>query len=87
MAHQESSASPFDAPFVFSADGFKSLYFTLDQLQSRMCSTRPTQLEVDYTRTMMGFLMFDPCPVNIAMIGLGGARCSSFVIGTCLTPD
>lgn len=78
MAHPESGASEFDAPFVFSADGSKSLYFTLDQLQSRMCSGRPTQLEVDYTRTMMGFLMFDSHPASIAMIGLGGGSLLKF---------
>ena len=73
-----SGASEFDAPFVFSANGSKSLYFTLDQLQSRMCSEQPTQLDVDYTRTMMGFLMFDSHPVNIAMIGLGGGSLLKF---------
>ena len=78
MAHTESGASEFDAPFVFSANGSKSLYFTLDQLQSRMCSEQPTQLDVDYTRTMMGFLMFDSHPVNIAMIGLGGGSLLKF---------
>ncbi|MDO8449861.1 MAG: transferase [Rhodoferax sp.] len=78
MAHTESGASEFDAPFVFSADGKKSLYFTLDQLQSRMCSGQPAQLEVDYTRTMMGFLMFDSHPASIAMIGLGGGSLLKF---------
>lgn len=78
MAHTESGESAFDAPFVFTADGTKSLYFTLDQLQSRMCSARPTHLDVDYTRTMMGFLMFDSQPVNIAMIGLGGGSLLKF---------
>jgi len=67
-----------DAPFVFSADGHKSLYFTLDQLQSRMCSAHPNQLEVDYTRTMMGFLLFNRRPASIAMIGLGGGSLLKF---------
>ena len=78
LGQQESSASAFDVPYVFSADGSKSLYFTLDQLQSRMNSAHPTQLDVDYTRTMMGFLMFGGCPVNIAMIGLGGGSLLKF---------
>ena len=78
MTDTESGASGFDAPFVFSADGSKSLYFTFDALQSRMSSARPTQLDVDYTRTMMGFLMFDSHPVNIAMIGLGGGSLLKF---------
>ncbi|WP_394756210.1 transferase [Rhodoferax sp.] len=71
-------ASACDAPFVFSADGHKSLYFTLDQLQSRMCSAHPNQLDVDYTRTMMGFLLFNSRPVRLAMIGLGGGSLLKF---------
>jgi spermidine synthase len=63
---------------VFSADGIKSLYFTLDQLQSRMRCDQPTQLDVDYTRTMMGFLMFNPRPAHIALIGLGGGSLLKF---------
>lgn len=78
MAHAKSGAPEFDAPFVFSADGKKSLYFTLDQLQSRMSSGQPAQLEVGYTRTMMGFLMFDSHPASIAMIGLGGGSLLKF---------
>jgi spermidine synthase len=68
----------FDAPFVFFADGIKSLYFTFDQLQSRMNTVQPNRLEVDYTRTMMGFLLFDSQPVNMAMIGLGGGSLLKF---------
>ncbi len=74
----EKGAVDCDAPFVFSADGYKSLYFTLDQLQSRMKSGCPSELEVDYTRTMMGFLLFNQHPVNIAMIGLGGGSLLKF---------
>lgn len=78
MADTPVEASAFDSPFVFSADGHKSLYFTLDQLQSRMCSAHPDQLEVDYTRTMMGFLLFNSRPARIAMIGLGGGSLLKF---------
>jgi spermidine synthase len=74
----ESGASGFDAPFVFTADGSKSLYFTFDALQSRMSSEHPAQLDVDYTRTMMGFLLFDSSPASIAMIGLGGGSLLKF---------
>jgi spermidine synthase len=78
MANTESGASEFDAPFVFSAEGSKSLYFSFDALQSRMSSAHPEQLDMDYTRTMMGFLIFDSSPVNIAMIGLGGGSLLKF---------
>lgn len=66
------------APYVFSAGGTKALYFTLDQLQSRMSTARPDDLDVDYTRTMMGFLMFNRAPAHIAMIGLGGGSLVKF---------
>lgn len=65
-------------PFVLDNGTTKSLYFTLDQLQSRMCSAQPTQLAVDYTRTMMGFLLFDSRPAHIGMIGLGGGSLLKF---------
>ena len=68
----------FDEPYVFAADGITSLYFTFDQLQSRMRSANPTQLDVDYTRTMMGFLMFNHQPDHIAMLGLGGGSLLKF---------
>lgn len=78
MSKPQVDASARDAPFVFSADGHKSLYFTLDQLQSRMCSAHPNQLEVDYTRTMMGFLLLNSRPARLAMIGLGGGSLLKF---------
>ncbi|MES2282445.1 MAG: fused MFS/spermidine synthase [Pseudomonadota bacterium] len=65
-------------PFVRDDAGNKSLYFSLDELQSRMDSRKPWLLEVDYTRTMMGFLMFKPAPVHIGMIGLGGGSLAKF---------
>jgi spermidine synthase len=65
-------------PFVFTASGIKALYFKLDQLQSRMSSARPDHLDVDYTRTMMGFLLFNRSPARIAIIGLGGGSLAKF---------
>ncbi len=65
-------------PFVRDEAGTKSLYFSLDELQSRMDSRKPCQLEVDYTRTMMGFLMFRHAPLQIGMVGLGGGSLAKF---------
>jgi len=78
LAEAMPDAAGSERPFVFSADGSKSLYFTLDQLQSRMRDSHPTDLDVDYTRTMMGFLMFERHPRKIAMIGLGGGSLLKF---------
>lgn len=65
-------------PFVQEDDAGKSLHFTLGELQSRMLTRWPWRLEVDYTRTMMGFLLFKPAPSHIGMIGLGGGSLAKF---------
>ncbi len=59
-------------PFVYEALDAKTLYFSISAIQSRMQLRRPDALALDYTRTMMGFLMFKPLPDHIAMVGLGG---------------
>ena len=68
----------FVQPFVRNDGAAKSLHFTLGELQSRMLTRMPWRLEVDYTRTMMGFLLFRPAPVHIGMIGLGGGSLAKF---------
>ena len=65
-------------PFVQNDSTGKSLHFTLGELQSRMLSSAPWQLDLDYTRTMMGFLLFNPAPAHIGMIGLGGGSLVKF---------
>lgn len=65
-------------PFVLDDGASKSLHFTLGELQSRMRLDNPCGLEVDYTRTMMGFLLFNPSPAHIGMIGLGGGSIAKF---------
>lgn len=68
----------FDAPFIRLERGAKSLHFTLGEVQSRMRLDRPDALQIDYTRTMMGFLLLVPQPRHIAMIGLGGGSLVKF---------
>ena len=65
-------------PFVREDGASKSLHFTLGELQSRMLTRQPWRLDVDYTRTMMGFLLFQPAPAHIGMIGLGGGSLAKF---------
>ena len=65
-------------PFVRNDGAGKSLHFTLGELQSRMLTAKPWQLQLDYTRTMMGFLLFHPAPARIGMIGLGGGSIAKF---------
>lgn len=68
----------FDSPFVVEEDGVRSLHFTRGEVQSSMRAGRPDELELDYTRTMMGFLLLNPQPRAIGMIGLGGGSLAKF---------
>lgn len=68
----------FDSPFVVDEGGVRSLHFTRGEVQSSMRAGRPDELELDYTRTMMGFLLLNPRPRAIGMIGLGGGSLAKF---------
>lgn len=49
-----------------------SLSFESSLIQSCMRLDAPDELVLDYTRAMMGFLLLNPAPQAILMIGLGG---------------
>lgn len=51
---------------------YLTLQFTRDEAQSRMLRGKPDALLVDYTRTMLAPLLFNPAPARIGMVGLGG---------------
>lgn len=59
-------------PFVCREGREIGLHFTDDIVQSYVNLDEPNKLELGYTRTLMGFLLFVPAPKTIAMIGLGG---------------
>jgi spermidine synthase len=63
---------------VFELGGAKALHFSICEVQSRMLVDDPWALDLEYTRTMMGFLLFKPQPRRIAMIGLGGGSLAKF---------
>jgi spermidine synthase len=65
-------------PFVYESLSSKALHFSIGEIQSRMKLTDPCALDLEYTRTMMGFLMFKPEPATVAMIGLGGGSMAKF---------
>jgi spermidine synthase len=44
----------------------------MGSVQSQMKLGQPNLLMLDYTRSMMGFLLFNHCPKHIGTIGLGG---------------
>lgn len=60
--------------------GVRSLHIGSDTIQSSMRVSRPYDLELSYTRSMMAFLLFVPEPREILMIGLGGGSLAKFVV-------
>jgi spermidine synthase len=71
-------ARPIVQDVVEGAARTRTLHFASWELQSRMRIDAPDVLDVEYTRTMMGFLLFNAQPQSIAMIGLGGGSLAKF---------
>lgn len=64
---------------VSEVDGIRSLHVGGDAIQSAMRIDDPFGLALDYTRCMMAFLLFQPQPRDVLMIGLGGGSLAKFV--------
>lgn len=69
-----------DEPFLSRRNGKLSLHFDHLATQSQMRLDAPDALALGYTRTMMGFLLFNPAPRHIAMIGLGGGSLAKYCL-------
>jgi len=65
-------------PFIVETEHERRLHFTLGSSQSRMLIASPNVLVDSYTRKMMAFLLFNPAPTRILMIGLGGGSLAKF---------
>jgi spermidine synthase len=67
------------APLVRQDADARTLQFEgYAAVQSRMSLLNPYALDLEYTRMMMGFLLFNSAPERIAMIGLGGGSLPKF---------
>jgi spermidine synthase len=65
-------------PYIIENDFERRLHFTHHATQSAMLLNDPTALVTAYTRKMMSFLLFNPKPKHIVMIGLGGGSLAKF---------
>ena len=65
-------------PFVLTSADYMTLHFSVRGTQSQMDTRRPDALDLEYTRMMMGFLLFRPAPARILMLGLGGGSLAKF---------
>ncbi len=59
-------------------DGVRCLRFNEGAVQSSMRVSAPFELDLSYTRTMMGFLLFNAEPRHILLVSLGGGSLSKY---------
>ena len=64
---------------VSEEDGVRYLHQGGDNIQSAMRIDAPFDLELDYTRTMLAFLLFVPRPRDVLFLGLGGGSLPKFL--------
>lgn len=65
-------------PYLTERDGILSLQFNDCSTQSEMSIDDPDELVIPYTRAIMNFLLLEPSPRHIAMIGLGGGSLAKY---------
>jgi len=65
--------------YVSERHGVRQLHIGSDTVQSAMRIARPYDLELAYTRSMMGFLLFRPVPRRVLFVGLGGGSLAKFI--------
>lgn len=69
---------PEAVPYVVDEDGLRRLHYAPDCVQSTMSLADPYALELRYTREMTAFLLFDPAPQDLVILGLGGGSLAKF---------
>lgn len=65
-------------PYIFETPYERRLHFTQDATQSAMSLLEPDSLIAPYTRKMMAFLLLNPNPRHVVMVGLGGGSLAKF---------
>ena len=68
-----------ESVYISEKFGVRSLHIGSDTIQSAMRIANPNDLEVAYTRSMMAFLLFNPDPREVLMVGLGGGSLAKFI--------
>lgn len=65
-------------PYLTESDGILSLQFDEWSTQSEMSIDDTDELVIPYTRIIMSFLLLEPSPRHVAMIGLGGGSLAKY---------
>ena len=74
----ESLGDQSATPSVRTSGRHKVMHFGACDVQSEMDTSRPSALVLGYTRLMMAFLLVQPEPQRVLMIGLGGGSLAKF---------
>jgi spermidine synthase len=64
---------------ISERNGVRYLHLGGPAVQSAMRLKDPFALELEYTRVMLAFLLFQPAPRDIALIGLGGGSLAKYI--------
>jgi spermidine synthase len=75
----EASKSDLGPVQISEEEGVRLLHLGGGAVQSAMRIQAPYQLELEYTRSMMAFLLFKTCSPDVALIGLGGGSIAKFI--------
>src|SRR5262245_58626477 len=62
------SAMDSETVYISEKFGVRSLHIGSDTVQSAMRIAKPNELELSYTRSMMGFLLFNDRPQSVLVI-------------------
>lgn len=68
----------YDKPFILDHGALRYLHFNFDRVESAMHRDDPDALCLPYTCTMMAFLLFNPQPDRILLLGLGGGSLAKY---------
>jgi spermidine synthase len=72
-------AGTYGKPFVIDDGVMRELYFKREIVQSGMRLDDPWALDFSYTRLAMAFLLFQPDPKKVLLLGLGGGSLAKFI--------
>lgn len=68
---------------ISEMDGVRSMYIDTNTVQSSMKVNAPYDLALNYSKGMMGFLLFKPAVKQTLMIGLGGGSIVKYIWKFC----
>ncbi len=77
------SVEDYNIVEVSEMSGVRSLHLGSVTIQSSMKVKAPFDLELAYTRGMMGFLLFSDAVKNVLTIGLGGGSVPKYIYANC----